>query len=126
MIVANRGDQTHCVLILTGTNTFLFIFSATLSQLLDMIQDLRRIREQYRKQQDERKLIMAHLGIHNEEDEQDLIPAFRKYVVNNEERIHGLREQIKELEEMVREKSATLQTVENNHGNYCALFVPFL
>ena len=82
-----------------------------------MVKELLVTREKYNICQDERKVILIHLGVNlNEENDLDFIGTFRKYVVNNEERVQGQREQITELEDMVREKSVELQNTANHQG----------
>ena len=69
-------------------------------------------------------MILAHLGVHaDDEKSSNMLTAFQKFVVTNDETTQELKNQIKELEDIVLEKSSTSEHATSLQGFH--LFIYF-
>ena len=90
-----------------------------MNQLLEMVQELMEIRERYTGFQDEKRVILAHLGVPGDDGKgSDILTAFQKFVVTNDETTQELKNQIKELEDIVLAKSSTSEHTTSLQGFY--------
>ena len=105
-------------LILVSENCDCF-HRVSVNQLLEMVQELMEIRERYTGFQDEKRVILAHLGVHGDDEKgSDILTAFQKFVVTNDETTQELKNQIKELEDIVLAKSSTSKHTTSLQGFY--------
>ena len=93
-----------------------------MNQLLEVVQELLEIRERYTSFQNEKRVILAHFGVHaDDEKDSDILTAFQKFVVTNDETMQELKKQIKELEDIVLEKSSTSEhTISLQGFHFCS------
>ena len=90
-----------------------------------MVQELLDKREKYTDFQDEKRVIMAHLGVHADDEKGlDILKAFQKFVVTNDEAAQELKKQIKNLEDIVLEKSSASENNTSLQGLYFFGFIP--
>ena len=107
-------------LILVSQNCDCF-HRVSVNQLLEVVQGLLEIRERYTSFQHEKRVILAHFGVHADDEKgSDILTAFQKFVVTNDETMQELKKQIKELEDIVLEKSSTSEHTTSLQGfHFC-------
>ena len=94
-----------------------YFHRTSVNQLLEMVRELLDTRERYTDFQDEKRVIMAHLGVHSDDEKGlDIMRAFQKFVVTNDETTQELKKQIKNLEDIVLEKTSTAENATSLQG----------